>query len=141
MKKFIKFMCSSGLSCLIDLGGYELFDRLFSMVIIGEVAFLAWHLSGSAAVVFLATFCSRAISSLFNYFVNRKVVFQSDSKGTMIRYYILVLVQLLFSALFVWLLSTLFGAEKSWIRTGIKAFVDVCLFFVSFRIQKAWVFK
>ena len=134
-------MCSSGLSFLIDLGGYELFDRFFSVIITGEVAILAWHLSGSAAVVFLATFCSRAISSLFNYFVNRKVVFQSDSKGTMIRYYILVLIQLSVSALFVWLLSTLFGTQSSWIRTGIKALVDVCLFFVSFRIQRAWVFK
>ena len=82
------------------------------------------------------------LSSLFNFTVNRKAVFRSDAPlaTTMARYYILWAFQLLASFGLVKLLSGLFG-DGSGIVAVLKLIVDMFLYFVSFRVQQAWVFK
>lgn len=99
-------------------------------------------LSDGAAVL-IATAVARAISSFLNFNLNREVVFHGqDSYGkTMLRYYALAVPQMLVSAGLVALLSRLADTGASVLTTLIKFVVDVCLFFLSFRIQQRWVFK
>jgi len=93
--------------------------------------------------VFAATAVARLVSSAVNYLVNKKRVFRSEQpvKRTIIRYYTLCAAQLLASFLLVNGLSMLFGAEKNLLQSVIKMAVDTALFFVSFGIQREWVYK
>ena len=92
--------------------------------------------------VFAATFSARVVSSLVNFFVNRNRVFRSSGSisGTMGRYYLLCLVQTCVSSAAVMGLSALFSVRHSGWETLIKAVVDTILFFISFGIQRDWVF-
>lgn len=128
----IRFFLSSVLSFLIDFGLFNLFYYLFRHTI----QVFANH------ALFFATFLSRAISSLFNFTVNRKAVFRSKAPlpMTMIRYYILCVVQMMTSFLLVKMFSAVFGAESLTVAI-IKLLVDIFLYFVSFRVQQAWVFR
>lgn len=92
--------------------------------------------------VFAATFGARTVSSLVNFFVNRNRVFKSSGSvpGTMARYYLLCAVQTCVSWGGVAGLSALFSAQQTGWETLIKAAVDTLLFFVSFGIQRDWVF-
>ena len=95
-----------------------------------------------AAAVVAATAIARAISSFLNFNLNNRMVFHGkDSyRSTLLRYYALCIPQMLLSAGFVTLLSRLAETGASFLTTLIKLFVDTVLFFLSFRIQQAWVF-
>ena len=123
------FVLSSGASFLLD---YGLFSLL--VLLIGENASRLTRL-------LLATFPARAVSSLFNYTVNRKAVFHSDGpvKQTMLRYYALCVVQAAASFGLTFLLSTLFQAAAG-LELLLKLCVDVPLFLLSYQIQRRWVF-
>lgn len=124
----IKFFLSSLLSFILDYGLFNLFYLLF-----GEKA---------RHGLFLATVGARILSSIFNFTVNRKAVFRSDAPLalTVARYYILWGFQLLASFGLVKLLSGVFGSGAGIIAV-LKLIVDLCLYFISFRVQQAWVFK
>ncbi len=128
--RFIKYVISSCASAGIDLLAFWLLHMLLG------------GLLGNAAIV-VCTALARAISSFVNFNLNKSVVFGSTGKygGTMLRYYILCVLQLCVSAGLVWLLGILFTASASWVLTVMKAIVDTCLFFISYRIQKKWVFR
>lgn len=119
----LKFFASSIASFLLD---YILFNLLYLL---------------TKKKLFLSTFIARVCSSLFNYTVNRKAVFKSDAPllQTTIRYYILCACQMLASYGLVKLFSRAFG-DGSGIVALLKLIVDMFLYFVSFRIQQAWVF-
>ncbi|MCR4689146.1 MAG: bifunctional glycosyltransferase family 2/GtrA family protein [Saccharofermentans sp.] len=122
---FLKYSIASLLSAAIDLGLFHLFANLLSGAALGEQ-------------VYIATIGARIISSLFNYTVNKNVVFGGGKgKGTIVKYYILCVIQMCLSAALVWLLSTVIGIPK----VVIKAIVDTVLFLISFRVQKKWIFK
>lgn len=123
-----KFMVSSGASCLLDLGVFFVLVFFFSR----------WF-SDENIAIFAATAAARLVSSFFNYKVNQKLVFSSGAKGAILRYYVLCVVQMCVSAGLVALLSACFAAG-SFLKTVLKAIVDTVLFFISFRIQKEWVF-
>ena len=124
----LKFLSSSILSFLIDWGLYVLLIWLLPKLAPSV---------GPTAGIYVATVGARIVSSLFNYCVNRKVVFRSrDGVGqTMLRYYILCLCQMLCSAGLVHLLTMI-----SCPATVAKIPVDILLFCLSFRIQRVWVF-
>ena len=126
----IKFFISSVLSFLIDYVLYNIFNVLFTK------GGLSWHLFGAVAL-------ARIISSVFNFMFNRKAVFRSDAPLTLTlsRYYILWGFQLLASYGLVALLSMPFGADNTGAQAVIKLIVDIFLYFISFRVQQAWVFK
>jgi glycosyltransferase involved in cell wall biosynthesis len=80
---------------------------------------------------------ARAISSAFNYFVNREVVFRAKNcHGSFLRYYLLVAA----IALLSWLGIKLLGAIGIG-RLIAKPIVDGFLFIVSYRVQNKLVFK
>ena len=90
-----------------------------------------------------ATAIARAVSSFLNFNLNKEVVFrgQGNYGKTMLRYYALAVPQMLVSWGLVDVLSRLAGTGASILTTLIKFVVDVCLFFISFRIQQTWVFQ
>ena len=89
--------------------------------------------------IFLATVFARILSSVYNFVMNRSIVFDVNGKigSHVVKYYALVLVQMLASAGIV----ALFANVILFTETIVKIFVDICLFFISFQIQKRWIFK
>ncbi len=121
--RFLKFTFGSLSSGVIDLGIFTLVG-------------LFWDSIPGATVV------ARVISSLYNYMFNKNAVFKNknNKKNSMLRYYILAVCQLCASALIVTVLCKTLGAIGLG-KTVIKFFVDMVLFFISFKIQREWVFK
>ena len=135
----IKFFLSSLASWIIDIGLFTLFLFLFNKG--ASAGGMLSRFSGGKRRTISAGF-ARVISSIFNFSVNRKAVFHSKGSLalTMARYYILWAFQLLASIGLVELFSRLIS-EKQGIVTVIKLIVDLFLYFVSFRVQQAWVFR
>lgn len=129
-KIIFKFMISSGTSFLLDFGAFTLINLL-----IGDAM-------EKGARLLVATVAARIISSLFNFTMNKKAVFKSDASvgKSLVRYYMLCLLQTGVSYGLVFLLSTLFSAG-GFAESLLKLVVDVVLFMFSFQIQRKWVFK
>lgn len=125
----IKFLFGSLSSCLIDLGLFALFQVLTAGL-------------GKKLCLLVSTVLSRALSSFYNYNFNRKAVFDSKDKAsnTVVRYYILCVIQMMVSYGLVYAVNSLFSMGN--VMTVVsKAIIDTLLFLVSFQIQRAWVFK
>lgn len=81
-----------------------------------------------------ATGTARIVSAGLNYVLNRSYVFHSDRKA-LSRYLVLCAALAAASAVLVFALSRFVPVTPVW-----KVFCDTVLFFVSYRIQKIWVF-
>lgn len=126
-KMLLKFITSSVASFFIDILFFWLLNA-FSPI------------TAAGTRILVATIGSRGLSSLFNYFVNRKMVFsgnQSGKRESMLRYYILCVLQALASFGGVYLLTSITRVNIM----VIKVVVDLTLFFISYNIQREWVFK
>lgn len=125
LKNFFKYMFSSIASFLIDILLFHLFIGVFGVM-------------ASAIRIMAATIGARIVSSLFNYSVNKLLVFDSDKdvSKTIWKYYALVIVQLMASALLVFTFYNITGFKE----TSIKIVVDTILFLISYRVQKRYVF-
>lgn len=125
----LKFILSSVISFCID---YVLF--LVIELIIGS-SMEHW------LKILIATAGARIVSSLFNFTMNRKTVFESEAplKKAMPKYYLLCVVQAALSYGMVSGLSAVLGT-KDFLTSVIKILVDVILFLASFQIQRRWVF-
>lgn len=128
-KVMFKFLVSSLSSLLVDMGLFYLVMRLF-----------ASRLGPCAELV--ATAVARACSSFFNFNANHKVVFNNKGsyRRALLRYYCLCIPQMLVSAGLVTLINHLLGNSAPIIATLIKLVVDTALFFISYTIQREWVF-
>lgn len=115
----IKYLFSSGSSFIIDLNVFTLFNFFIKNI-------------------FLSTIIARVISSLYNYLINSRIVFKSYTKNSIIKYYILVLVQMFISAYSV---SVLTNTLEKINATIIKFFVDIIIFISNYVIQKEIVFN
>ena len=126
----LKYILGSLLSFFIDMGIFTALQFLIG----GKVS--------KGVNILIATVCARVISSLFNFFYNRNAVFESSEKigKTMGRYYTLCICQMGISYGLVFLISDVFNASKG-ITSVIKLIVDICLFIISFQIQRKWVFS
>lgn len=126
----LKYIFSSACATVTDLLAFYLIMLFFGGAL------------GAKAVI-TATVIARAISSAVNYTVNRNVVFSGGKNAghTVLRYYALAIPVMLCSGGLVSLLKTLLGAELAIITTLIKTVVDTVLFFVTFRVQREWVFR
>lgn len=123
------FAASSFASSLIDL-------LLFYLCI----SFLTHVMPGGAWNIVTATAVARVCSSLFNYNMNRRKVFRGGGRNSIIKYYILCVLQFAASAGLVSFVSCLFPAG-SFGKTLIKAAIDILLFLLSYQIQREWVFR
>ncbi|MGO1355863.1 bifunctional glycosyltransferase family 2/GtrA family protein [Alkalibacterium gilvum] len=125
-KNFFKFMSVSFSSFLIDLAFFQFFLFLFSFLI-------------TRSQIIVATILARVVSSVFNFVLNRRWVFESDKnlKQTLISYYGLALVVALVSGISVYWLFQLTSIKE----LILKIVIDALLFIMSYRIQKSLVFK
>lgn len=131
LRHFFRYTLSSLLCAGVDIGMYTLFDRL---------------LLTSESVIHntVPTVLARVISSLLNFFINQRVVFQSGEKTgrALLRYYALAIPQLLVQLALTngvfWLLHISEGAGV--LRTLWYTIVMFVLYFLSYAIQQRWVF-
>ncbi|MGD6831750.1 glycosyltransferase [Sutcliffiella halmapala] len=121
---FFKFIFSSLGSFVVDILLFTVLTMLLKNVL--PIAF-----------IIVSTILARVLSSLFNYTVNKNVVFKSGSKNTIQKYFTLSVVQMLTSAALVQLVYFSIGEGEVWI----KIVVDSILFLISFVIQREWVFN
>lgn len=133
-RTLLQFCCSSVLSFVID-------NLLFALVI--------WALNNRDLPryddIFWALAVSRFVSSHFNYFYNRFVVFRRRRRPntrhrSYYHYFGLVLLIAAASYALTWVCSSLLGVHGIAI-TLVKIVVDVALFVASYWIQKKFVFK
>ena len=121
-----KFLGASLASTLCDLLLFALFKFLLRSMV------LEWNL-------FIATAGARIISSIFNYSVNKTLVFTNKGKirSTLAKYYAVCIVQGMLSYFGVLGLVTIFSLPS----VLSKVIVDFILFLITFQIQREWVFK
>lgn len=147
-----KYTLSSLLCCVIDIGLFNLFNIIMTRTqILGEMnfstdnGFLKTLMGGKdmAIQMLIATVLARIISSIVNYFLNRKAVFESETtiKKSAWKYYILCVIQTICAAAGVYLMTVIFGNNEALQGLVYKPVVDVLLFFASYQIQQRWVFR
>lgn len=131
--QILKYAASSLICSLIDIGIFTLVNMLI-ITYLGE---------NEALRLFLATAIARIISSLTNYLLNQRAVFRSKSsaKKTFVRYYILCAAQLTASFLLVKGVCRLYSIPVNLWQSVIKIVVDTVLFFLSYGIQRDWVYS
>ena len=123
---FFKYTLSSLSSFLVDYG-----------IFCGLIYALDKSAAADSRSIWIATVIARICSSMFNYLINKKVVFKSRrGASTLAMYYCLCVVQMAASAALVALLNT-----TGFIPQVGKIVVDTLLFIISFRIQKLIIFK
>lgn len=126
-KYFLKFVLSSFSSCIIDLVIFYFICNLLKNKNVG------WY-------VLFATIIARVFSSIYNYLVNYNIVFNSKERhrNSFLKYYVLVVIQMLASAMLVTAIFNLFNIIPEII---VKIIVDTFLFLVSFWIQREKIFN
>ena len=127
-RRILLFMFSSVSAAAIDFVAFFLFSTL---------------LRGISGSVMISTVSARVISSIYNYALNKKIVFGSKKStlSTLIKYYVLVVFIMILSGVSVSGLSSALGQSEPIVVTLIKFVIDMVLFGVSFFIQKNWVFR
>ena len=129
---FFKYTIVSLLSALIDNGIFAMLSGMLNSTLTGM------------ALTMASTVGARVVSSLFNFFMNKKVVFDSkvSTSKALLRYYGLAIPQMAAQVLLtqgVYALLNIPDAATG-IRTLIYAIVMTALYILSFMIQQRWVF-
>ncbi len=129
---FFRYTVSSLVSAVVDTGAYSLLTAVFKNTLTG------FALTAAAGVG------ARVISSLLNFYMNKKLVFKTNvnTGKALIRYYMLALPQMGAQVLLTQGVYALFGISDSanGLRTLIYAIVMTALYFMSYVIQQRWVF-
>lgn len=124
-KVFLKYIFSSLSSSVLDI-------TLF--------AILVYFLNGvfESSYILISTIIARIVSIVFNYKINFSKVFNGENlkKGSFNRYILLAIAQMLISAFLVNTISSSISSNE----TITKILVDIGLFFISFVIQREFVF-
>ena len=118
----LKYSMASLSSAVIDLTLFTMFTAFFGTL---------------ASGIFASTTLARLISGVVNFVLNRNWVFQSKNnhRAEMAKYFILFFCQMMASWVLVAGLNRLFAHP-----TICKIFVDTGLFFLSYQIQKRYIF-
>lgn len=122
---FFKYIISSFSSSVVDIVSFSIFIKVFNTIT-------------PTLYILISTILARVISVVFNYQLNAKKVFNSKNSksGSFQRYILLAIAQLLSSAMLVTIISNHFLLSE----TITKIIVDTVLFFISFVIQREFVF-
>ena len=129
---FFRYGISSILSALLDEGIFALLSWLLQTVLTGFL------------LTAVPTVAARVVSSLFNFFVNKQVVFRSKENvgKAMLRYYALAIPVLLTQTGLTHGVFTLLhiGEAQVFLRSLIYGLVMILLCIISFTVQQRWVF-
>lgn len=123
----IKFIIAGLIAGLADIG---LFAFLSSIILVDK--------SSLAINLLISSVVARIFSSIINFVFNRFITFGGTkiSKKSILKYYILWIIQLALSYAIVLLLTSLLGGGK----IIIKLIVDLVLALLSYQVQLKWVF-
>ena len=129
---FFRYSLSSIVSALLDTGLFALLSALLHPVFSGVL------------LDAVPTVCARAASSLCNFFLNKKLVFNSkvSTKKALLRYYMIAIPNMLLQAGLTSALCALLQipADATGLRTLIYVVVMCVLFVATFVLQQRWVF-
>lgn len=132
LARFFRYLASSLGSFIIDISLYASLSWLLHSLLTGTV------------LTAVSTAGARIVSSLFNFFVNKKLVFNSTSSTgkAMLRYYALAIpIALVQFCLTDGVYHLFHIAEvQTFLRTVIYTIVMTVLFVASYLIQQRWVF-
>ena len=126
--RFTKFFSSSFISSLLDVGVAWIFMDLLDSQ--GLTAFMR---------IGIATVGARMISMVFNYCVNKNLVFRNGqaNRYTIMRYLSLCVLIVILSTICVYFVSHYMLINEK----IAKPIVDSILFLLSYQLQMKWVFK
>ncbi len=126
MMHFIKYIISALVSFGLDIALFQIF-----------VGILQPHHS---AYILMSTIFARAISSVWTFLFNRKVVFHSDDNlvKSLVKFYGLVAIQMFASG---GLVTIIFNAIRIIPEAVIKVIVDFSIFLISYKVEKQFIFK
>lgn len=129
LKDFIKFTASSLGTTAVDFAVF---------LLLSYITLPALGVTSISAIDWISGFIARIISSILNFYINKKYVFKHEgaTKTSAIRYTILCFVVICISNLCVSFFEGL-GGER-WL---LKPIVDTILYFVGYKFQNEWVFK
>ena len=132
LNHFFRYTAASILSALVDTGVFTLLSWLLGGIL------------GGLALDSVATGTARVVSSLFNFLLNKKMVFRSNASTgkALVRYYCLAIPIFLAQLGLTHGTYLLLGIrdEQTFLRTLIYVTVMAVLYIVSFIIQQRWVF-
>ncbi len=120
-KLFIKYFLASFSSFLLDI---VLFGSILGILKINSR-------------ILAATILARVVSSIYNYLINSNLIFKNMNIITLVKYYILVVIQMFISGCFVTYLYRLLNLNV----ILIKIIVDFFLMIINLIIQREFVFK
>ena len=125
-KTVFTYLLSSGLSFVVDI-------MTFSII-------LYFIKDRFVDAILLSSYAARAISSVVNYFVNKKFVFKNEKKRNykaFIEYFLLVIINITISGLLI----TKFYNYIHLNATFIKVVIDSIIFVINYFLQKLVIFK
>ena len=127
---FFRYTVNSIVCAAVDTGLFTLFTALLKKALEG----FALAAAGAGA---------RVISSLLNFFLNKKLVFKTntDTGKTLLRYYCLAVPQMLLQILLTDGAYVLFHVKPTGVlHTLIYVIVMILLYIIGYMIQQRWVF-
>lgn len=138
---FIKFMISSVSAFVLDYSLAILGYTIWSPILVGLLENLSinmpWVMYDKEII---STAIARIISSIYNYFINKKVVFSAEKNvsrlSTACKYFTLVLIIWVFNTIILKLATTALGISFP----IAKIIADVIMYFVSFTVQRDIIF-
>lgn len=124
-RTFFKYVLSSFASFLVDISLFQL--MIFTLNAVDD-----------DFRILAATAIARVVSSVVNFLINKHLVFQNkgDHKVPAVKYFTLVVVEMVASGLLVTGIYRLFRLPE----TLIKLVVDLALFFTGYLIEKVFIF-
>ena len=133
LQHFFRYTISSVISAVLDEGLFALSSFLLRSALTGF------------ALTAVPTAIARLLSSLCNFFINKKLVFQKNvSTGkALLKYYMLAVPTALAQMGLTYGILTLLGitAQQTILRAMIYFIVMGVLFLFNFFIQRCWVFR
>lgn len=123
---FIKYIISALVSFALDVTLFQIFVGMLQ----------PYH----EAYILMATIFARAISSVWTFTFNRKVVFHSKDNliKSLLKFYGLVAIQMFSSGVLV---TLIFRAIRIIPEAVIKVIVDFSIFLISYKVEKQFIFK
>ncbi len=124
--------------CISSVFGFVVDNVIFTVVLFAGMNMAGWRRAGAMLVAIVV---ARALSATLNYICNRKLVFKSKvpKRTSFAKYWLLVLFIMASGYASTAFLSRIFDVRGIAI-TVLKIVVETVLFFVSYNIQKRWIF-
>lgn len=128
-REYIVYALSAILSFCVDISIYNFLIRITSLSI-------------NPYGIYISSLCARFVSCIFNFTVNKTLVFKSKEKPSLsaVKYFLTVILVIFISSNMVKLTSIAFNIPQSNTYL-VKMIVDCLLFCLTFFVEKTWVFK